>query len=108
MLTRDTHARIYQGDLSRSKYDELQGLARQKNMTIQDLILDAIRKYLSDLKSEFSLDIEEVTLNNGGARFYLWAPYKIGDKLDRLMKSRGVYLQELVSKAINGYKKTCL
>jgi hypothetical protein len=105
MLTRDTHARIYQGDLSRSEHDKLQTLARQKNVTVRDLISDAINKSLRDLRSGFSQDIEEVMLHNGRLRFYLWLPYQVCGKIDRMMKNRNTYVQELVRQAIREYNK---
>ncbi|MBW2005785.1 MAG: hypothetical protein JRI72_14525 [Deltaproteobacteria bacterium] len=105
MLTRDTHARIYQGDLSKGEYDELQSLARQKNISVRDLLLDAIRAYLKNGKLRFSLNIEEVLLNTASVRFYLWLPYEIRDELDQFIKSRGTYIQEFIKKAIKNYSK---
>jgi len=106
MIARDTHARIYQGDLSNSEYDKLKSLARRKNVSVRSLILDAIRKYLKDWNSRFSLNIEKVVLNNTSMRFYLWLPYEIRDEIDQFINNRGTYIQELIRKAIKDCSKT--
>ncbi|MBW1678257.1 MAG: hypothetical protein JRJ79_17080 [Deltaproteobacteria bacterium] len=100
MLTRETHARIYQGELAESKYRALHLLAKQKDVSPCELILEAIRKYMENWDPKYSLDIEELVLNDGSVRFYLWVPYEKYGELDRLMKSKGTYIQELFRKAI--------
>jgi hypothetical protein len=100
MRTRETHARIYQGEINRNTCKELESVAKEKGISLRELILEVIGKYLGDWNSRYSLDIEAVALNSGGARFYLWVPYENCDELDHLIKTRGTYIQELTRKAI--------
>lgn len=106
MLTRDTHARIYQGELPDNKYGELGVLAKQKGVSLHELILEAIRGYLEKGKPKFSLDVEEVALKSGDMRFYLWLPYEILEEIDHLIKNKGIFLHELVRKALMEHYKT--
>jgi len=104
MITRDTHARIYQQDLPRNQLVELKRLASQMNMSDQKLILEAIRKFLGCWSSRFDLNIEKVLLKNGDMRFFLWLPYQILDELERLLKCKEIHIQELARSAIMEYK----
>jgi hypothetical protein len=99
MLTRETHARIYQGELSEKEYSELKSAANQKNLSLRGLVLEAMRKYLEDWEPRYSLDIEEVVLNDERLRFYLWLPYENLHDLDLLMASKGSYVQQLLKNA---------
>ncbi len=106
MLTRETHARIYQGEITDNEYSKLKSSGKEESISLRELILETVRKYLEDWETKYSLDIEKVVLNNGSVRFYLWLPYQVCDKIDQLMKNRGTYVQELVRKAIWEYNKT--
>lgn len=106
MPTRATHARIYQGEITETKYRELGSLEKRKGIPPRELILKAVGKYLENGDPKYSLDIEEVLLNDNRMRLYLWVPYERYGELDCLMKSRGAYIQELVRKAMKGYNKT--
>jgi hypothetical protein len=53
MLTREKHARIYQGELSAKEYSELKKSAKQENLSVRELTLDAIRE---SLLSKINLD----------------------------------------------------
>ncbi len=100
MLTRETHARIYQGEITHNEYKELESAAKEEGISLREFILKAIRKYLENWDSRHSLDIEGVALNDGGIRVYLRVPYEKYSELDYLMKNRGTYIQELTRKAI--------
>jgi hypothetical protein len=102
MLTRATHARIYQGELTTAEYEELNLLARKRSASVQTLILEAIRAYL---KNELlaSLDVELVETDSSGIRPYLWVPYDAHSKIELIMKEKGSYIQGLVRKSIEAY-----
>jgi hypothetical protein len=100
MPTRETHARIYQQELSSTEYNALKGLAKQKKVSIQEFVLDRIRAYLGDWRSSSFLDVQEVITKEGSLRIYLWLPYDVCDELERLMKKRGSYVQELARRAV--------
>jgi hypothetical protein len=100
MLTRETHARIYQGELSEREYIELRSVANHKGLPLRELILGAIKTYLENWEPRHSLDVEEAVLNEERVRFYLWLPYENLSELDRLMTSKGSYVQQLLKKAV--------
>lgn len=105
MLTRDTHARIYQGELSKCVCEELVRLARQNNTSAQALILEAIGAYLKNGELTSSVDVEMVETNGSRVRCYLWLPYDTCDKVELMMKGKGTYIQGLVRKSIEAYHK---
>lgn len=98
MLKRETHARIYQGEINHNECREIERAAKEKRISLQELILGLIRKYLENWDSRRSLYIERVRLSNGGTRLYLWVPYENCDELNHLMKSKSTYVQELLRK----------
>jgi hypothetical protein len=61
----------------------------------------SVREYLENWEPRYSLDIEEVVLDEEHLRFYLWLPYENLDELDRLMKNEGSYAQQLLKKAVS-------
>jgi hypothetical protein len=101
MLTRETHARIYQGEINQNEYRKLESMAREKRISLRELFIELIRKYLKNWDARYSLDIEGVALNDGRTRFYLWVPYEKYSELVRLMRRNGAYVQELLSKAVS-------
>ena len=102
MLTRETHARIYQGEIGNNEYSELESAAKGEGIPLREFILKEIIIYLKNWDLICALDIEEVALNDGRIRFYLWIPYEKYVELDRLMKSSGTaYIQELTRKAMS-------
>lgn len=105
MPTRDTDARIYQQELLRSEYDHLKILAKRKNISVQELVLEVMGEYLQGWESGSDLDIEPVLTPDNSVRLYLWVPYDKYDELCRETKKRGVHVQELVLKAIRQYAK---
>jgi len=92
MHTRETHARIYQYEITDNEYRELKRSAKQETISFHELILEIVRKYLENGDPKYLLDIEKWVLNDGGVRFYLWVPYEEYGELDRLMKSRGIHV----------------
>ena len=100
MPTRNTHARIYQGEFTKEAYESIHNLADQNNIPVRDFILESIREYLNSWDPSHRLDFEEVFLNDASARLYLWMPYEICDELNRLMDSRGTYVQALLKRAL--------
>ena len=100
MLTRETHARIYQGEITNNEYSELESAAKGEGISPRKFIIKEIRKYLKNWDSKHALDIEEVALDDGRTRFYLWIPYENYRELDQLMKARGSYIQDLTRKVI--------
>ncbi|MBW1717275.1 MAG: hypothetical protein JRJ77_15870 [Deltaproteobacteria bacterium] len=96
MLTRETHARIYQGELAAGKYEELNLLARQRSTSTEALILEAIRAYLKNDELMVSMNVELVPVNNCHVRCYLWLPYDTSSKVELMMKGKGTYIQGLV------------
>ncbi|MBW1784314.1 MAG: hypothetical protein JRL30_26680 [Deltaproteobacteria bacterium] len=101
MPTRETHARIYQGEIDQSDYRELESVARGEGISPRTFILKEIIRYLKNWDLNCALDIEEVALNDGRTRFYLWIPYEKSAELEHLMKTRGTtHIQELTRKAI--------
>jgi hypothetical protein len=101
MVTRETHARIYQGELSEKESSELKSAAKKKKLSLRELILDTITKYLENWEPQYSLDVEEVVLNDEHVRFYLWLPYEDLDELDHRMTGKGSYIQQLLKKAVS-------
>ena len=100
MPTRETHARIYQGEIDNNEYRELERSAKQRGIPLREIIVEAINKYLKKSNPKYPLDIEEMDLKDGSKRFYLWIPYENYNDLVHLMKTRGIiYIQELVRRA---------
>lgn len=104
-MDRDTHARIYQREISRDHYEMLRALASQKHTSVRKLLRDAIKQYLNDSESRSLLDVEEMETSCANVRFYLWLPYENVAELDQLMKKRGTCLQQLVLKAIKQHEE---
>ena len=105
MLSRDTHARIYQGEFSKREYEEILHLAGKRNASAQELILNAIAFYLKNGGLSKSLSVEMIMLDGPSLRVYLWLPYDMRDKIELMMKEKGSYIQVLVRKSIEAYKK---
>jgi hypothetical protein len=103
MPTRETHAKLYQGELTTAEYEELNLLARQRSASVQALILEAIRAYLKNDELLASMDVELVEINNSGVRCYLWMPYDTHSNIELIMKERGTYIQGLVRNSIEAY-----
>ncbi|MBW2065195.1 MAG: hypothetical protein JRJ03_09705 [Deltaproteobacteria bacterium] len=104
-LTRDTHARIYQGELDLSEYQDLELVSQNRKAPIRAIIKDLIKGYLGDWDKGKALDVEEVPLKDGRLRFYLWVPYEICDELDLKVSGKGIYIQKLVRNSLK-YRKT--
>jgi len=100
MLTRDTHARIYQGELSKQRYEKLQSTAGSSRLPVREVVLSAVKDYLDEWQGAASVEIEEVVLSNSQIRFFLWLPYAYCSELRRLMTMRGKDVQDLVREAI--------
>ena len=100
MLTRDTHARIYQGEVSGPKLDILQKLSNKKKLSLSSLILFAITDYLKDRDFAGDLDIEAVKLSSENVRLYLWVPYKTYYELEKFMKIKGIDIRGLTIESL--------
>ena len=101
MLTRETHSTIYQGEISQSKHSELESAVRGEGISPRKFILKEISNYLKNQNSKHALGIEDIALNDGRTRFYLWIPYQKFEELDHLMKITGIiHIQKLARKAI--------
>jgi len=105
MLTRDTHARIYQGELSSQVYNRLLSMAGSSRLSVREVVSSAVKEYLNNWEGSASLDIEEVVISNDQIRFYLWLPYPDCPELDRFMTTRGRHVQDLVREAIRKASK---
>jgi hypothetical protein len=103
MLTRNTHAKVYQQELSQREYDRLEELAGEKNTSVREMILQAVAAYLQGRQPGTDLDVEAVPAAGGSMRLYLWIPYDRYDELCGQLKDRGLYVQELVIEALRGY-----
>ena len=103
MLTRKTHARIYQGELSRHDYARLRVLASHRDMPVRELILEALKDCLNGWPGWSLLDIERVLTGDNNVRLYLWIPYDNYEELCREIKKKGFYVQELALRAIREY-----
>ena len=103
MPTRATHARIYQQELLRSEYDHLKILAKRKDVSARELLLEVIGEYLPGWESGSGLDIELVVTTDNSVRLYLWIPYDKYDEVCREVKGKGLHLQELVLRAIREF-----
>ena len=75
MLSRDTHARIYQGELSSQRCEKLRSTGDSGCSSVKELVLSAVKDYLKNWEGTASLDVEEVVLSNDRIRFFLWLPY---------------------------------
>ena len=100
MLTRDTHARIYQGEVSRQRYEKLQSAAGNTGLSVREVVLAAVKEYLKNWEGTASMDIEEVVLSNDQIRFFLWLPFADCSELCRLMMSRGKDIHDVIHEAI--------
>jgi len=99
-LTRDTHARIYQGELDPADYDRLMDLSKAKKIPIRGILVDSVTAYLGDWDKGRVLDVEELILGDGSVRVYLWVPYELCDELERKALEKGTYLQKLIKNSL--------
>jgi len=104
-LARDTHARIYQGELILSEYRDLELVSQDMKVPIRTIIKDLINAYLGHWDKGKALEVEEVPLEDGRMRLYLWVPYEICDELDLKVSEKGTYIQKLVRNSLK-YLKT--
>ena len=100
MHTRETHARIYQGEIEENQYRELKSGAEEEGVSLSKFILERINDYLKKWDPKYPLQLEEMALDDGRSRFYLWVAYEKYAELDHLMKAGGSCIQELTRKAI--------
>ncbi|MBW1982742.1 MAG: hypothetical protein JRJ12_16165 [Deltaproteobacteria bacterium] len=100
MMTRDTHARIYQQELPRRLCRDLENIASSQGIHWRQLLVDCLRRYLGDWDGRQLLDLEDVPADEHNIRLYLWIPYEKCDELEQLLKSRGIQLQELTREAL--------
>ncbi|MFP3870326.1 MAG: hypothetical protein ACLFVT_05520 [Syntrophobacteria bacterium] len=103
MLTRKTHAKVYQQELSKSECDKLEELAGQKATSVHEVLLKALGEYLQHWQPGTDVDVEGVATADGSMRLYLWIPYDRYDELCRETRKRGLYVQELVLEALGRY-----
>lgn len=104
MPKRDTHARIYQGELDPAEYCELKRLSGTNKTPIRRTLIDSIRAYLGNWDKGEDLDIEQLPLDDGKVRFYLWVPYELCDELDRAVAKKGTYIQKLLKSSLKCWK----
>lgn len=99
-LTRDTHARVYQGELNSADYEGLRDLSKARKIPIREILVDSVTAYLGDWDKGRALDVEELILGDGSVRLYLWVPYELCDELERRALKKGIYLQKLIKNAL--------
>ncbi|MBW1998174.1 MAG: hypothetical protein JRJ29_09450 [Deltaproteobacteria bacterium] len=100
-LSRDTHARIYQGELDSSEYGDLEQISQNRKVPIGTIIKGLINAYLGGWDKGKALEVEEFPLEDGKVRFYLWVPYEVCDELDLKVSEKGTYIQKLVRNSLN-------
>jgi hypothetical protein len=72
MVTRDTHARIYQHELSKQEYDRVHQLASRQQFNVNELLASSVNTCLKGWGIHNFVEIEEMTVDDEKIRFYLW------------------------------------
>ena len=96
MVTRDTHARIYQHELSKQEYDRLHQLASSQQVNVNELLASSVKACLKKWGIQNSIEIEEITVDDGKVRFYLWIPYTCRDLLERVLRKKHKHIQDVI------------
>lgn len=96
MVTRDTHARIYQHELSKQEYDQLHQLASSRQVSVKELLARSVKACLKKWGIENSIEIEELNVDDKKIRFYLWIPYTSLDSLEHETRKQRKHIQDVL------------